>query len=96
MLVDIAVSTYHDKCILTNTLLCLLCRYTEGRAFFMKGKRFMKDYTKGICVECGAIYNETQYSFLCPECRKRHLSENAIKNNLSKLGHQARKRKGDE
>lgn len=51
----------------------------------------MANYTKGICVECGAIYNETKYSFLCPKCQKEHLRKNAKKIGLSELGLKARK-----
>lgn len=50
--------------------------------------------TKGWCVECGAVYNETPHSFLCPKCRKKKASEGARKNALSALGNAARKAKG--
>ena len=55
----------------------------------------MADYTKGICVECGAIYNETKYSFLCPKCQKEHLRKNAKKIGLSELGLKARKERNN-
>ena len=45
----------------------------------------MTNETKGICVECGAIYNETKYSFLCPKCQKEHLRRNAKRIVLSAL-----------
>lgn len=50
--------------------------------------------TKGWCVECGKVYNETPHSFLCPECRKKKASERARKNALSALGNATRKAKG--
>lgn len=48
--------------------------------------------SKGWCTECGAVYNETPTSFLCPECRKKKVSQSAKKRNLSKLGHKSRKK----
>ena len=50
--------------------------------------------TKGWCVECGKVYNETPHSFLCPECRKKRTRKNAKSINLSALGNAARKAKG--
>lgn len=47
--------------------------------------------TKGWCVECGAVYNETPTSFICPTCRKKKASESAKKRKLSELGHKARR-----
>lgn len=47
--------------------------------------------TKGWCVECGAVYNETPTSFICPKCRKKKVSESAKKRGLSELGHKARR-----
>lgn len=47
--------------------------------------------TKGWCVECGAVYNETPTSFICPKCRKKKASESAKKRKLSELGHKARR-----
>lgn len=52
--------------------------------------------TKGWCVECGAVYNETPTSFICPKCRKKKASENAKKINLSGIGQRSRQRKRDE
>jgi predicted RNA-binding Zn-ribbon protein involved in translation (DUF1610 family) len=56
----------------------------------------MKEYNiRGLCVECGAVYNETPYSFLCPKCRKKKQSESAKRRNLSKIGNEARWKKNE-
>lgn len=49
---------------------------------------------KEMCQDCGKVYEAGPYSFLCPECRKRHISESAKRRNLGKLGREARKKKG--
>lgn len=41
--------------------------------------------TKGWCVECGIVYNETPTSYLCPKCRKKRTSQSAKSRNLSEL-----------
>ena len=51
--------------------------------------------TKGWCVECGAVYDETPTSFICPKCRKNRASQNTKDRNLSELGHKARRKGGD-
>jgi predicted RNA-binding Zn-ribbon protein involved in translation (DUF1610 family) len=48
--------------------------------------------TKGWCVECGAVYNETPTSFICPKCRKKKASQSAKSRNLSELGHIERRK----
>lgn len=48
--------------------------------------------TKGWCVECGIVYNETPTSYLCPKCRKKRTSQSAKSRNLSELGHIARRK----
>lgn len=52
----------------------------------------MGKMAKGICAQCGNVYEETKYSFLCLDCRKARLRANAKRINLSQLGHQARKK----
>ena len=52
--------------------------------------------TKEICQDCGEVYEAGPHSFLCPQCRKRHISESAKKRNLSKLGRDARTKKGSK
>lgn len=42
-----------------------------------------------ICEECEKVFRGGPYSYFCPECRKRRLSENAKKRNLNKLGYEA-------
>jgi predicted RNA-binding Zn-ribbon protein involved in translation (DUF1610 family) len=39
--------------------------------------------TKGWCVECGIVYNETPTSYLCPKCRKKRALQSAKSRNLS-------------
>ncbi len=56
----------------------------------------MSEYNiRGLCVNCGAVYRETPYSFLCPKCRKAYQSESAKKRNLSKIGNAARSSKSE-
>lgn len=50
--------------------------------------------TKEICQDCGKVYEGGPHSFLCPRCRKRHISESAKKRDLGKLGRDARAKKG--
>ena len=44
---------------------------------------------KEICQDCENVFEAGPYTFLCPECRKRRLSESAKRRNLNKLGNDA-------
>ena len=44
---------------------------------------------KGICSDCGKIYEETRHSFFCADCRRRRLSEAAKSRGLNKIGSEA-------
>ena len=48
---------------------------------------------KEICADCGKVFDGGAHQFFCLECRKRRLSEAAKIRNLSKLGHDARRKK---
>lgn len=49
---------------------------------------------KEICQDCYKVYEGGPYSFLCPQCRKKHLSESAKKRNLGKLGRDVKAKNG--
>lgn len=42
-----------------------------------------------ICEDCEKAFQGGPYSYFCPECRKRRLSETAKRRNLNKLGNDA-------
>ena len=44
---------------------------------------------KEICEYCEKVFEAGPKTFICPECRKKMLSENAKKRNLNKLGNKA-------
>lgn len=52
--------------------------------------------TKEICEDCGRVFMAGPYSFLCPECRKKRLSEYAKRRKLNELGTEARRGKKKE
>ena len=43
-----------------------------------------------ICEKCEKVFMGGANAFICPKCRKKILSENAKKRNLSKIGNEAR------
>ena len=51
---------------------------------------------KEVCEDCGKVFMAGSYAFLCPECRKRRLSEYAKRRKLNELGIAARRRKNEE
>lgn len=46
--------------------------------------------TKEICEDCGKLFLAGPDAYLCPECRKKRLSEYAKRRNLNELGAAAR------
>ncbi|MGM9626963.1 MAG: hypothetical protein ACI3V4_02565 [Faecousia sp.] len=44
---------------------------------------------KEICEDCEKVFEAGAYSFLCPDCRRKRLSEIAKRRNLSKIGSDA-------
>lgn len=44
---------------------------------------------KELCEDCGKVFEGGPYSYFCPSCRKRRLSEAAKRRNLHKLGKEA-------
>ena len=46
---------------------------------------------KEICDDCGSVFDGGRYSFLCPKCKKRRLSESAKRRKLNEIGNKARK-----
>ncbi len=42
-----------------------------------------------VCNDCYAVFLGGPNAFLCPECRRKRLSEIAKKINLNKLGNEA-------
>jgi len=48
--------------------------------------------SKEICEDCGKVFEAGPYSFLCPECRKKRISEGGKKS--AKL--RALKKKAEE
>ena len=51
-------------------------------------------FAKEICEGCGKVFVGGQYAFFCPECRRRRQSEAAKRRNLSRIGVEARRKKG--
>ena len=48
-----------------------------------------------ICEKCEKVFMGGEKAFICPKCRKKIVSDNAKKINLSKLGVEAQKKKRD-
>ncbi len=48
---------------------------------------------KAICEDCNTVFEAKVCAFICPDCRKRRLSENAKRIKLSELGHEANRQK---
>lgn len=46
--------------------------------------------TKEICEDCGKLFVAGPDAYLCPECRKKRLSEYAKRRKLNELGAAAR------
>lgn len=42
-----------------------------------------------ICADCGRVFEAGKYQFLCRECLRKRLSEQAKKRNLNKIGNEA-------
>ena len=49
-----------------------------------------------ICEHCEKVFMGGANAFICPKCRKKILSKNAKKRNLSKIGNEARWKKERE
>ena len=49
-----------------------------------------KNLAPVICDRCEKVFMGGPYTYLCPECRKQLLSENARKHQLSQKGIEAR------
>lgn len=52
-------------------------------------------WAKEICEDCGKVFKGGPSAFLCPQCRKRRLSESAKKRKLNELGAEARSKKNE-
>ena len=44
---------------------------------------------KEICQDCENVFEAGPYTFFCPECRKKRMSESAKRRNLNKIGNDA-------
>ena len=51
-----------------------------------------QNLVREMCDRCGQAFWAGEYSFICPNCRKKSLSESAKKRSLNKLGNDARRK----
>ncbi len=49
-----------------------------------------------ICEYCEKVFMGGEHAFICPKCRKKIVSDNAKKRNLSKLGVEARRKRSEQ